>query len=66
MCEATQDIEILAVVHLPLPMDGFIGLLRGMEDGFKDSKEQLFIRNCEVGYEIFRHRSTKKHHSNNL
>lgn len=48
-----DEIEILAVIKLPLPMNGFIGLLKGMK---LDFGRGAFIRNSPDGYEVFRTR----------
>ncbi len=52
-CSAADDarVEIVAVIRLPLPMNGFIGLLQGIQ---KDFDEPLYIRNSPEGYEVFR------------
>jgi hypothetical protein len=47
-----EEIEIIAVIHLPLPVSGFIGLIQGIQKDFED--DPLYIRNCPVGYEVFR------------
>jgi len=54
--DASQEIEVLTVIKLPLPMNGFIGLLKGLK---RDFGRDVFIRNSPEGYEIFRKRTAK-------
>lgn len=46
-----EEIDIVAVIRLPLPANGFIGLVKGIQ---KDFDEPLYIRNSPEGYEVFR------------
>lgn len=45
------EIDIIAVIKLPLPVSGFVGLVNGLQ---KDFKETLYIRNCSEGYEVYK------------
>lgn len=46
-----KEIEIVATIKLPLPVNGFIALINAIQE---DHEEPLFIRHCEEGYEIFK------------
>jgi len=54
---AASEIDVVAVIKLPLPMNGFIGLMRGIQ---KDFDGELYIRNCPEGYEVYRKQQNAK------
>lgn len=52
-----EEIDIVRVIKLPLPMNAFVGLMKGLQHEYT---EKLFIRNCPEGYEVFKERTKPK------
>lgn len=56
----TDEIDIVAVIKLPMPLKAFAEALKGLQKGFT---ETLYVRNCSDGYEIFKYKSHTNSHN---